>query len=232
MRFFLQSEKHFQRFFVYLGSDDAELAGYVGSTGSDICFTRYIVEVDPVSVFTGNDTLGAEDHTEIATVEFFESCLDRCLGEGLGCLESDGIEDFVSVVMTFVIVVVIVASTCAVRTMVVVVFMLVLVIMIMMVLMLFMVVMVMFMLLVIVVMMMLMFVFVFMIMVVMMVRVLFRFEESGRHIVRGERILDRFSDLYARELFPRCCDDLGVIVDLADQFDRGVELALRDVAGS
>ena len=138
--------------------------------------------------------------------------------------------------MTFVIVVV--AAAGAVRTMVVVVFMLVLmlVIVVMMVLMV-MVVMVMFMFIVIVVMMMLVLMFVIvlvviMIMVVMMVCMLFRLEESGSHIVSGERILDRFSDLYARELFPRCRDDLGVIVDLADQFDRGVEFALCDVACS
>ena len=68
--------------------------------------------------------------------------------------------------------------------------------------------------------------------VVMMVVMcmLFCFEESSSHIVSGERILDGFSDLNTRELFPRCSDDLGVIVDLADQFDRGVELALCDVA--
>ena len=94
----LQSEKRFYRVFIYLGSDDAEFAGYVGSTGSYICFTRYIIEVDPVSVFAGDDALGTEDHAEITAVELFESGLDCCLGEGSGCLESDGIEDFVCMV--------------------------------------------------------------------------------------------------------------------------------------
>ena len=113
----LQSEKHFYRVFIYLGSDDAEFAGYVGSTGSYICFTRYIIEVDPVSVFAGDDALGTEDHAEITAVELFESGLDCCLGEGSGCLESDGIKDFVCMVMTLVIMVV--AAAGAVRAMVV-----------------------------------------------------------------------------------------------------------------
>ena len=113
----LQSEKHFYRVFIYLGSDDAEFAGYIGCTGSYICFTRYIIEVDPVSVFAGDDALGTEDHAEIIAVELFESGLDCCLGEGSGCLESDGIEDFVCMVMTLVIMVV--AAAGAVRAMVV-----------------------------------------------------------------------------------------------------------------
>ena len=79
---FLQPEKHFYRFFIYLGTDNAELAGDVSSTCSYISFTRYIVEVDPVAVFAGKDTLCTEDHAEIAAVELFESCLDRRLGEG------------------------------------------------------------------------------------------------------------------------------------------------------
>lgn len=125
----LQSEKHFYCVFIYLGSDDAEFAGYVGSTGSYICFTRYIIEVDPVSVFAGDDALGTEDHAEIAAVELFESGLDCCLGEGSGCLESDGIEDFVCMVMTLVIMVV--AAAGAVRAMVVMMFVLMFVIMVM-----------------------------------------------------------------------------------------------------
>ena len=70
-------------------------------------------------------------------------------------------------------------------------------------------------------------------MVVMVVMfVFFCLEERSGHVICGERIFDRFSDLCAGELLPRCGDDLGVIVDLADQLDRGVELALGDVAGT
>ena len=180
----LQSEKHFYRVFIYLGSDDAEFAGYVGSTGSYICFTRYIIEVDPVSVFAGDDALGTEDHAEITAVELFESGLDCCLGEGSGCLESDGIEDFVSMVMTLVIMVV--AAAGAVRAMVVMMFVLMFVVMMVLMLVVMVVFMLVLMFIVVMIMVMVMFMFfvivmmlVFMIMVVivvvMMVCVLFRF---------------------------------------------------------
>ena len=180
----LQSEKHFYRVFIYLGSDDAEFAGYVGSTGSYICFTRYIIEVDPVSVFAGDDALGTEDHAEITAVELFESGLDCCLGEGSGCLESDGIEDLVSMVMTLVIMVV--AAAGAVRAMVVMMFVLMFVVMMVLMLVVMVVFMLVLMFIVVMIMVMVMFMFfvivmmlVFMIMVVivvvMMVCVLFRF---------------------------------------------------------
>ena len=155
-------------------------------------------------------------------------------------------------VMTFVIMVMVVAATCAVRTVIVMMFMLVVVIM--MVLVLLMVVMVMLLIVLVVDMMMFVVMIVFVVIVIMVMAsacavrtmvvvmlivivvmmvvmcMLFCFEESSSHIVSGERILDRLSDLNTRELFPRCSDDLGVIVDLADQFDRGVELTLCDVA--
>ena len=70
-------------------------------------------------------------------------------------------------------------------------------------------------------------------MVVMVVMFMFFcFEECSGHVVCGERVLDRFSDLCAGEFLPRGGDDLGVVVDLADQLNRGVELALGDVAGT
>ena len=106
--------------------------------------------------------------------------------------------------MTLVIMVMIVAAACAVRTVIVMMFMLVVVIM--MVLVLF--------------------------MVVMVMLMLFRFKKCRCHVICGERVLDRLSDLCAGELLPRCGDDLGVVVNLTDQLDCSVELALGDVAGA
>ena len=228
---FLQSEKHLYRVFVDLGADDAELAGDVRAAVSDVGLTRHVVEVDPVAVLAGDDALGAEDHAEITAVELFKGCLDRCDGEGLRCLKTDGIEDFVRMVVTLVIVVM--AAAGAVRAMIVVMFMLV--VMIVMVFMFVVIMVMMFVLIVVVIMMMFMLMFVvmlIMIVMVVMVLVLFRFEERSGHVICGERVLDRFTDLCAGELLPRCCDDLGVIVDLANQLDRGVELALCDISGT
>ncbi len=218
MRCLLQPEKRFYRVFVDLGADDAELAGDVSAAVSNVSLARNIVEVDPVAVFAGNDALGTEDHAEVAAVELFEGSLDRSLGEGLRGLEADGIEDFICVVVALVIVVVIVAAAGAVRAVVVVMMMFMFVVMIMVVLML------------VFIVIMMMIVIVMVVMVVMFV--FFCLEERSGHVICGERIFDRFSDLCAGELLPRCGDDLGVVVDLADQFDRGIELALGDVAGT
>ncbi len=218
MRCLLQPEKHFYRVFVDLGADDAELTGDVGAAVSNVSLARNIVEVDPFAVFPGNDALGAEDHAEVAAVELFEGSLDRSLGEGLRGLEADGIEDFICVVVALVIVVMVVAAAGAVRAVVVVMMMFMFVVMIMVVLML------------VFIVIMMMIVIVMVVMVVMFV--FFCLEERSGHVICGERIFDRFSDLCAGELLPRCGDDLGVVVDLADQFDRGVELALGDVAGT
>ena len=214
----LQPEKRFYRVFIDLGADDAELAGDVGAAVSNVGLARNIVEVDPVAVFAGNDTLGTEDHAEVAAVELFEGSLDRSLGEGLRGLEADGIEDFICVVVALVIVVMVVAAAGAVRAVVVVMMMFMFVVMIMVVLML------------VFIVIMMMIVIVMVVMVVMFV--FFCLEERSGHVICGERIFDRFSDLCAGELLPRCGDDLGVIVDLADQLDRGVELSLGDVAGT
>ena len=56
--------------------------------------------MDPVAVFARYDTLGAEDRAVLgALIESLEGSFDAVLRELLGCLEADGIEDFVSVVM-------------------------------------------------------------------------------------------------------------------------------------
>ena len=238
MRCLLQPEKHFYRVFIDLGADDAELAGDVGAAVSNVSLARNVVEVDPVAVFAGNDALGTEDHAEITAVELFEGSLNRSLGEGLRCLKADGIEDFVSVVMTLMVVMVMVMIMVVLMLVFIVIMMMIVIVMVVM----------MFVLIVIVVMMLMVMlviiVFVLMIMVmaaagavramvVMVVMfVFFCLEERSGHVICGERIFDRFSDLCAGELLPRCGDDLGVVVDLADQFDRGVELALGDVAGT
>ena len=196
--------------------------------------------MDPFAVFAGDDALGAEDHAEVAAVELFEGSLDRSLGEGLRGLEADAVEDFVCVVVAFVIVVMVVATAGAVQAMIMVMFVLMIVVvmvMVMLVVIMVMMFMFVFMIMFIVIVMMFMFVMIMLVVVVVMMMVVMvlvglGFEEGGGHVICSERVLDGFSDLCAGELLPRCGDDLGVIVDLADQLDRGVELALSDVAGT
>lgn len=244
-RWFLQPEKRFYRVFIDLGADDAELAGDVGAAVSYVGLARNIVEVDPVAVFAGNDALGAEDHAEVAAVELFEGSLDRSLGERLRGLKANGIEDFVSVVMTLMVVVVMIMLVLVVMVVLMIVFVVVVVVIMLVVMV---VIMIVFVVIVVVMIMVMLVIIVFMLMLMIMVVaaagavravvmmvvmfMFFCFEECSGHVVCGERVLDRFSDLCAGELLPRGGDDLGVVVDLADQLDRGVELALGDVAGT
>ena len=66
----------------------------------------------------------------------------------------------------------------------------------------------------------------------MVMGIFFCFQESGSHIFCCDRVLDGFTDLCAGEIFPRCGDDLGVVVDLADQGYSGVQLILGDISGT
>ena len=183
----LQSEKHFDRIFLYVCADYAELSCDVGSSGTYVGFTRHVVKVDPIAIFAGNDSLGTEDHTEFATVEFFERGTDRSFREGFGCFKPDAVEDFVCMMMTFVIVIMVMATAGAVRTVVVVmlvlimfvvmVVMMVLVFMIMVMLVIFVMLVVMFVIVVVMVL-----VLVLIIVVVMVMRMLLSFKKSSGHI--------------------------------------------------
>ena len=68
------------------------------------------------------------------------------------------------------------------------------------------------------------------VMVVMLVLMLFGFEKSGSHVGSGKRLFDSLEDLNSGEIIPGCSDDLGMIVDGTDEFDRLVELLLGDIA--
>ena len=60
--------------------------------------------------------------------------------------------------------------------------------------------------------------------------VLFSFEERCSHVCRSKRLFDSLKDLYSGEVIPGCCDDLCVIVDLADESYCLIELILSDIA--
>ena len=198
MRCLLQPEKHFYRVFIDLGADDAELAGDVSAAVSNVSLARNIVEVDPVAVFAGNDALGAEDHAEVAAVELFEGSLDRSLGEGLRCLKADGIEDFVSVVMTLMVVMVMVMIMVVLMVVFIVIMMMIVIVMIV-VMMVFMLILIVVIVIVVVVMGSALFAVavLIMMMVVMLVLVLFGFEKSGSHVCSRERLFDCLEDLNA-----------------------------------
>ena len=146
--------------------------------------------MDPLSVFSGYDALRTEDHTELrCLVESLESCPDIILGELLRCLEADGVEDFVSVVMMLAAVAyAVLVIAFAVVLVIMIVMMFVLVIMIVM---MFVLVMVVIIVVIVVVMLMLMVVIVvIVIMVMVMMLVSLCFSQGSRHVSSGERVLD------------------------------------------
>lgn len=191
------SEKLFDFFFVDPGTDNADLAGNIGRTNADFRFTRNVIEVEPVTVFSCNDSLGTEDRAVVyAVIKSCEDVFEPFLAEGTGCLISDAVEDFVCV-MVFVIM--IVAAACAFFTVLMMVMMLMFLIMIVMVaaLVIFVVVVVMAALMVIIV-----------IMVVMVMLMLFSFCQSLSHVSCRYGFFDRLEDLDSGELVPGCRYDL------------------------
>ena len=97
------------------GTDDTQTADDVSAAYAHIVLLGNIVKVDPLSVFTGHNTLGAKNCAVLAAVKRLKSRLDLHLRKGSGGLASPVGEDLVGVVMvmagavgivTFVVVVV------------------------------------------------------------------------------------------------------------------------------
>ena len=77
-----KTEEFLDLVLIYLCTDYAELSCYISCTCSDICLAGYEVEVDPLAVLAGDDTLSTKDHAVIAVVELFKCRLDAVLCEG------------------------------------------------------------------------------------------------------------------------------------------------------
>lgn len=155
--------------------------------------------MDPVAVLACDDTLGTQNHTvRGCLVECLESCLDAVLCELLGCLEADGIEDFICVMVMMILTAVAYAVlVIAVAVILVVMIMLVMVVIV-----------VMFVLVIMIVMVLMLVVMVVLIVMMVVMLMLFSLGKSCSHIGSSERILDSTQDLSACELLPRCCDYL------------------------
>ena len=182
------------RVFLQFGADDAKSSGDLRAAGSDIRFARYIVEVDPLSVFALYDPLCSEHETvSVRIFQCFQSFFDLFDRIFLRRFDTDAVKDFIRVVMSFMSVVM---AAAAVIIVIMVVMMVMLMFMFMMLVM-FIVVVVMaaaaFVVIIVIVMMM-----VFMVMVVIVMRVFLLFCQMM------QRFFDRIS------LFHRCQNLLAV----------------------
>ena len=115
---------------IQLCANDAELADDGCTAHTNVMLLGNIVKVDPTAISTGNDALGAQDHTETAGIQAVKGSLQLRNGEFLCGFHTPGSKDFVSVMI--VMLVMTVTTAAATLFVIVVVMMLVFVFIIMM----------------------------------------------------------------------------------------------------
>ncbi len=214
-------------FLVEIGADNAKSAGSFSASVSYIGYSGNVIEVYPLTVLAGNDSLGTEHDTELFLVsKRVESCFYSL---GSICARSflaPACEYFVGVVvMMIVVVVVVVTAAGAVRTVVVMMFMLVMVVVAVLI-----VVVMMFVLVVVVVavliVVMVMFVLVMVVVVMMLVTCLL--EKSLELVVECVFLSHSLNELLSCELVPLCCYDRSCRIESLELFNDFVELILRE----
>ena len=206
-------------FLVELGADNAKSAGSFSASVSYIGYAGNVIEVYPLTVLAGNDSLGTEHDTELFLVsKRVESCFYSLGSICAGSFLAPACEYFVGVVV-MMIVVVIVTAAGAVRTVVVMMFMLVMV----MVAVLIVLVVVMVAVLIVVVMMFLL----IMVMVVMML-VTCLLEKSLELVVECVFLSHSLNELLSCELVPLCCYDRSCRIESLELLNDFVELILRE----
>ncbi len=212
-------------FLVELGADNAKSAGSFSASVSYIGYSGNVIEVYPLTVLAGNDSLGTEHDTELFLVsKRVESCFYSLGSICAGSFLAPACEYFVGVVMMMIVVVVVTAAG-AVRTVVVMMFMLVMVVVavLIVVVMMFMLVMVMVAVLIMVVMM-----FMLIMVVVVMMLVTSLLEKSLELVVECVFLSHSLNELLSCELVPLCCYDRSCRIESLELLNDFVELILRE----
>ncbi len=204
-------------FLVELGADNAKSAGSFSASVSYIGYSGNVIEVYPLTVLAGNDSLGTEHDTELFLVsKRVESCFYSLGSICAGSFLAPACEYFVGVVMMIVVVIVIVTAAGAVRTVVVMMFMLVMVMVAMLI-----VLVMMFMLVMVVV-------AVLIVVVVVMMLVTCLLEKSLELVVECVFLSHSLNELLSCELVPLCCYDRSCRIESLELLNDFVELILRE----
>ncbi len=204
-------------FLVELGADNAKSAGSFSASVSYIGYSGNVIEVYPLTVLAGNDSLGTEHDTELFLVsKRVESCFYSLGSICAGSFLAPACEYFVGVVMMIVVVIVIVTAAGAVRTVVVMMFMLVMVMVAMLI-----VLVMMFMLVMVVV-------AVLIVVVVVMMLVTCLLEKSLELVVECVFLSHSLNELLSCELVPLCCYDRSCRIESLELLNDFIELILRE----
>ena len=223
-------------FLVELGADNAKSAGSFSASVSYIGNSGNVIEVYPLTVLAGNDSLGTEHDTELFLVsKRVESCFYSLGSICAWSFLAPACEYFVGVVMMMIVVmVVIVTAAGAVRTVVVMMFMLVMVmvaVLIVLVMMLVLVVVMVAVFIIVVVMLMLIVVvmmFVLIMVVVVMMLVTCLLEKSLELVVECVFLSHSLNELLSCELVPLCCYDRSCRIESLELLNDFIELILRE----
>ncbi len=213
-------------FLVELGADNAKSAGSFSASVSYIGYSGNVIEVYPLTVLAGNDSLGTEHDTELFLVsKRVESCFYSLGSICAWSFLAPACEYFVGVVMMIVVMVVIVTAAGAVQTVVVMMFMLVMVMVAVLI-----VVVMMFVLVVVMVAVFIMVVVMFMLIMVVVVMMLVTglLEKSLELVVECVFLSHSLNELLSCELVPLCCYDRSCRIESLELLNDFVELILRE----
>ena len=235
----LKSEQFFDSFLLQANADDTDHAGGLSAAISDFGFTRYIVEVQPLAVFTLDDTLRAEHLAVFREVgQLAQSFRDLVRCELVRGIYTELIEDLIRMVVVVIVVMMVVVFVVMIMIVVMVVMIVVVVVMVMIVVMvvvimiIVVVVMVIIVVMVIVVVVMVMIVVMVVVIMVMIVVMMLCFMSVSffTQLVQfcGESLLlfHGLQDALAGNLIPRCGYDRSMVIVLAQQFNHFVQLFL------
>ena len=102
--------------FVQFRTDHAKLTGNVSRTSPDIMFLGHHIKMDPATIDSRDNALGAQNHTVLAGIQLRQSVFDLLCSELLGGFNAPGSKHFVGmmVVMVMMLMVVVMAATGAV----------------------------------------------------------------------------------------------------------------------
>ena len=227
----LESEQLFDSFLLQANADDTDHAGGLSAAISDFGFTRYIVEVQPLAIFTLDDTLRAEHLAVFREVgQLAQSFRDLVRCEFMCGINAELIEDLIRMVVVVIVVMMMVVVVVVIVVMVVVVIFVVMIMIVVMVMMVVVIIVIMVMVIVVVVMVMIVvMVVVIMVMIVVMMLCFMSisfFTQLVQFCRQSLLLFHGLQDALAGDLIPRGGHDRCVVIVLTQQLDHFVQLLL------
>ena len=96
---------------VQFGTNNTELTGGIGATGTQVHLTGDKVKVDPAAILSRQDALCAKNHAIGAQIQFFQRIMHKVHGKLLVGLSAPGSKDLVGMMMVMVMIMALAAAS-------------------------------------------------------------------------------------------------------------------------